>query len=71
MKTIVRLYVIEGGKEVCVKDERLMTRILANLTEEIDLDYHDVRGHAKMATSRDLIGQTVKIGDSELEIPNH
>jgi hypothetical protein len=71
MKTIVRLYLQEGGKEVCVKEEREMIKILANPTEDIDLDYHDARGFAKIATSRDLIGQTVKIGDSELEIPNH
>ena len=71
MKTIVRLYIQEGGKEVCVKDEKSMIKILANPTADIDLDYHDARGFAKIATSRDLIGQTVKIGDSELEIPNH
>ena len=71
MKTIVRLYLQQGDKEVCVKDEPGMIKILSAPTEDIDLDYHDERGFAKIATSRDLIGQTVIIGDSELEIPNH
>ena len=71
MKQIVRLYLQQEGKEVCVKDEKEMIKILSNPKEEIDLDYHDARGFAKIATSKDLIGQTVIIGDSELEIPNH
>ena len=54
-----------------MKDEPGMIKILSAPTEDIDLDYHDERGFAKIATSRDLIGQTVIIGDSELEIPNH
>jgi hypothetical protein len=71
MKTVVRLYIQKGGKEVCVKEEKEMIKILSNPKEEIDLDYHDARGFAKIGTSKDLIGQTVIIGDSELEIPNH
>ena len=71
MNEIVRLYLYENGREVCVKEPEQMFNLLANATEEIDLDYHDHRGHAKAASSRDLIGKTVKIGDLELEIPNH
>lgn len=71
MKEIVRIYVYSNGKETCIKDPSEMVKILSNPAEEIDLDYHDARGHAKIATSRDLIGQVVKIGDSELEIPQH
>jgi hypothetical protein len=71
MNEIVRLYLYENGREVCVKEPEQMFNLLANATEEIDLDYHDHRGHAKAASSRDLIGKTVKIGDLELEIPEH
>jgi hypothetical protein len=71
MNEIVRLYLYENGREVCVKEPEQMFNLLANATEEIDLDYHDHRGHAKAASSRDLIGKTVKIGDLELEIPKH
>jgi hypothetical protein len=48
-----------------------MVKLLSDPQEEIDLDYHDARGHAKAATSKDLIGQTVKIGEEEVEIPEH
>jgi hypothetical protein len=71
MNEIVRLYFYENGKETCVKDPKEMLNLLATVTEEIDLDYHDHRGHAKAASSRDLIGQTVRVGEQELVIPNH
>jgi hypothetical protein len=71
MIEIVRIYTYPAGKEVCTKDPQEMLKMLANPAEELDLDYHDHRGHAKIATSRDLIGKTVKIGDHELEIPEH
>lgn len=71
MNQIVRLYFNENGKEVCVKEPLQMFNLLLNAKEEIDLDYHDHRGHAKAASSRDLIGKTVKIGEQELEIPEH
>ena len=71
MKEIVRLYVYVDRKEVCIKDPAEMVKVLSNPTDDIDLDYHDARGHAKIATSRDLIGQVVKIGEHELQIPEH
>jgi hypothetical protein len=71
MNEIVRLYLEQNGKEICIKDPAEMARLLSSVTEEIDLDYHDPRGHAKAGSSRDLIGKTVKIGDHELEIPQH
>jgi hypothetical protein len=71
MNEIVRLYLYENGKEVCVKEPEQMLNLLATATDEIDLDYHDHRGHAKAASSRDLIGQTVKVGGLELVIPAH
>ena len=71
MNEIVRLYLYENGREVCVKDPEQMFNLLAKAADEIDLDYHDKHGHAKAAGSRDLIGKTVKIGDLELEIPKH
>ena len=71
MNEIVRLYFYENGKEVCVKEPEQMLNLLATATDEIDLDYHDRRGHAKAGSSRDLIGQTVKVGGMELVIPAH
>jgi hypothetical protein len=71
MNEIVRLYFYTDGKETCVKDPHEMVRLLSDPQEEIDLDYHDARGHAKAATSKDLIGQTVKIGEEEVQIPEH
>jgi hypothetical protein len=71
MKEIVRLYVYEDHKEVCIKDPDKIVRILLAPTDEIDLDYHDARGHAKIGKSRDFVGQVVKIGDHELQIPEH
>jgi hypothetical protein len=48
-----------------------MIRLLSDPKEEIDLDYHDARGFAKVATSKELAGQTVTIGEVEIEIPEH
>jgi len=71
MNEIVRLYLEQNGTETCIKDPAEMARILSDPQVDIDLDYHDHRGHAKAASSRDLIGQTVKIGEEEIEIPQH
>jgi len=71
MKEIVRLYFYTDGKETCVKDPLEMARLLSDPQADIDLDYHDHRGHAKAASSRDLIGETVKVGEIEIEIINH
>ena len=71
MNEIVRLYLEQNGTETCIKDPAEMIRLLSSATDDIDLDYHDQRGHDKAGSSRDLIGKTVKIGDHELEIPQH
>jgi hypothetical protein len=71
MKEIVRLYLYPNGKETCIKEPQEMVRLLSDPQEEIDLDYHDARGFAKVATSKDLIGQTVRVGEVEIEIPEH
>ena len=71
MKKIVRLYFYHDGKETCVKDPLEMARLLSDPQADIDLDYHDHRGHAKAASSRDLIGETVTVGEVEIEIPVH
>ena len=71
MKEIVRLYIVLEGKDVCIKDPAEMITLLSKPQEDIDLDYHDSRGHAKVATSRDLIGETVRVGEVEVEIPVH
>ena len=71
MKEIVRLYLYADGKEKCIKDPAEMVKLLSDPREEIDLDYHDARGFAKVATSKDLIGETVKVGEVEINIINH
>jgi hypothetical protein len=71
MKEIVRLYLYPDGKEVCIKDPEEMIKLLSGPTEDIDLDYHDARGFAKVSTSQELIGETVRVGEVEIEIPNH
>jgi len=71
MKQIVRLYLYTDGKETCIKDPQEMIRLLSDPQEEIDLDYHDARGFAKVATSKDLIGETVQVGEVEITIINH
>jgi hypothetical protein len=71
MKEIIRIYIYPDGKETCVKDPETMVQLLSNLTEELDLDYNDSRGHTKAGTSQDLVGETVKVGTFEIEIVNH
>lgn len=71
MKEIVRIYRYLNGKETCIQEPAAMVELLSNPPEDLDLDYHDARGHAKIATSRDLIGQTAKVRDIEIEIPEH
>ena len=56
MKEIVRIYLYPNGKETCIQDPAEMVKLLTNPPEDLDLDYHDARGFAKIATSRDLIG---------------
>lgn len=71
MKEILRIYRHLDGKEVCVQGPAEMIELLGRPTENLDLDYRDARGHAKMATSQDLIGQRVLVGEIEIEIPEH
>jgi len=61
MKQIVRLYLYADGKETCIKDPQEMIRLLSD----------DARGFAKVATSKDLIGETVQVGEVEITIINH
>lgn len=70
MKEILRLYVEVKGQDVCIKDPKEMIKILSKPKVDIDLDF-EYDGRAKMGSSRDFIGQTVKVGDHELEIPAH
>jgi hypothetical protein len=68
---ILRAYKMEKGKELCIKDEKSLLKILANPDQDLDLDIKDSRGHVKMTSSRELIGCRVRVGSSELEIPEH
>jgi hypothetical protein len=71
MKTIVRVYTYPNGKEVCHSEVNKIIELLSKPAEELDLDYLKENGHAKIGTSRDLMGEEVKIGDTTLTIPQH
>lgn len=71
MKTILRLYTQENGKEVCEKDPIRIAELLKSPVQEYDLDYCDVRGHVFMGTSLDFVDQNVRIGEETLTIPEH
>ena len=66
---ILRAYVIENGKEVCLKDPDQIVEILKDQDQDLDLDIKDSRGHVKMATSREMAGKTVRVGDLEIQVP--
>lgn len=71
MAQILRLYPIIDGKETCVREPKEIARLLANPSKEIDLDYERA-GRVKMGSSRDFIGETVKVGDDiQIQIPEH
>ena len=71
MKTILRLYIQEDGKEVCERDPAKIANMLKEPAQDYDLDYSNARGHVFMGTSSELIGETVQVGDEEFEIPEH
>lgn len=71
MKSILRLYIQQDGKEVCEKDPAKIAELLKSPEQEYDLDYSDIRGHVFMATSVDLIDETVKVGEGIILIPEH
>ena len=72
MKKIVRLYVFDPKlkREVGINDPAEIVKRLGNLKEDTELDYFE-GGSTKMGTSRELIGETVRVEDMEFEIPKH
>lgn len=69
MKKIIRIY--EGPKEVCIKDPEQIVKKLSKPAEDYQLDYFE-NERTIMGTSRELIGETVAIGDTfEIAIPQH
>lgn len=72
MKTIVRVYVIDPktGKEKGVMEPEVIIKILNKIKTAVELDY-DEGQNVRMGNSTDLIGETVKVGEFELEIPVH
>jgi len=72
MKEIVRLYVYDSKlkREVGINDPDEIVKRLIKPTEDIELDY-DVGRNVRMGTSRELIGETVRVGEIEFEIPKH
>jgi hypothetical protein len=70
MTEILRIYPIVKGQETCIKDPKEILKHLSKTKVEVDLDFNQ-GGRVKMGTSRDLIGQLVKVGENEFEIPEH
>lgn len=72
MKTIVRVYVNDPktGKEKGVMEPEEIMKVLSKPKGPIELDY-DEGQNVRMSNSVDLIGETVKVGEFELEIPVH
>jgi hypothetical protein len=72
MKKIVRVYVIDpkSKREKGVMEPEEIMKVLSKPTESIELDY-DEGQNVRMGNSSELIGETVKIGEFELEIPVH
>lgn len=72
MKTIVRVYVNDPktGKEKGVMEPEEIMKVLSKPKTAVELDY-DEGQNVRMGNSADLIGETVKVGEFELEIPVH
>ena len=71
MKSVVRIYVQENGKENCIKEPKRIIDALTNPKEEIDLDYLMENGHAKIGTSRDIMGEEVLVHGVKVKVPEH
>lgn len=74
MKTIVRVYLKDPktGREMGEMEPDKIVAALAKPTEDIELDYDDGSGrNVKMGTSRELVGEKVRVGEMEIEIPAH
>lgn len=71
MTEILRLYLQTPTGEVCVKNATDIVHHLTSTKTELDLDYVDSRGHAKMGSSLDFVGKTVRVGEYEIEVPSH
>ena len=70
MKSIIRVYQTVGGKEQCIQDPDQILKIISGAKEDIDLDW--IQGkQCKISSSRELIGETVKIGDSQIDVHEH
>lgn len=74
MKEIVRIYVKDPktGRERGEMDPEKIVAALSKPTEDIELDYAYCSGrNVRMGTSKELVGEKVKVGDMEIEIPAH
>jgi len=68
MKSIVRVYVKENGREVCKQKPAEIMKAIAGNDPDLDIDYLKENGHAKIGTLSELSGQTVKVGENTVEI---
>jgi len=73
MKEIVRIYVKDPktGRERGEMDPEKIVAALSKPTEDIELDYDGSGRNVRMGTSKELVGEKVKVGDMEIEIPAH
>jgi len=67
MKTILRAYV----GSVCHKEPDAIMKVLSKLTNSVDLDVADENGHVTMTETKDIVGETVKVGEYDFTVPAH
>lgn len=58
------------GREKGEMDPDKIVAALSKPDEDMELDYN-IGHNVKMGTSKELIGQTVRVGEMELEVPPH
>lgn len=72
MKNIVRVYVLDPKtkREKSIMEPDQVIKVLSSLTEDTEIDY-DTGKNVRMGTTKELIGETVKVGEFEILIPKH
>lgn len=66
MHIILRAYV----GTTCVKDPEEIVKAVSKPTTVVELDIADEKGHVKMSDTDELAGETVKVGEFEIQIPS-
>ncbi len=70
MKKVIRIYEVnpKTHKEESISEPEKIIAAISKPTGTVDLDYFE-NGSVKMGTSDDLAGETVLVGEIEIEIP--